>query len=279
MYDINVEHWGWNKRSDEKTSEYIQRIWEDDYLSTVSNNAFDDMSFEKSMRMNDLCKPQDSTYYFSYTTGIKEKVGNDRIQVETNPEIKNFTDDVIGFDLHNSNNIKWQDIARKEEKTTLFDKAITCAKQISDPFFTYFRYWIHNHKYEVPKIFENQKDNKNWDALDWDHKRWQEDNDTLVSRVSQEFPRISHSYTKLSSEDKPWGVKDPAQFNWEDSTKVTRFEKGRWFYTALEHTNHLDIAGWPRLRSLEFFRVLLGVENRFEFSKQLFERLYSLEFK
>jgi len=40
MYDINAEHFGWNRRTDESVMQYISRIWNDDYLETVQNNAF-----------------------------------------------------------------------------------------------------------------------------------------------------------------------------------------------------------------------------------------------
>ena len=45
MYDINVEHFGWNRELSESATDYIFRIWSDDYLQTISNNAFWDMGF------------------------------------------------------------------------------------------------------------------------------------------------------------------------------------------------------------------------------------------
>jgi hypothetical protein len=115
--------------------------------------------------------------------------------------------------------------------------------------------------------------------LRWETNRWHSDNDTLVPRISQEFPRISHKYSKLSSENKPWGTKEPEQFNWEDNTKLSKFQRGRWYYTAIENSSHLDMCGWPALSGVKHVRILFGFENRYEFSKQLFERLYSLEFE
>lgn len=47
MYDINVEHFGWNRQPNESASDYIKRIWNDDYLELIDNNAFCDMNFEK----------------------------------------------------------------------------------------------------------------------------------------------------------------------------------------------------------------------------------------
>jgi hypothetical protein len=129
MYDVNVEHFGWNKRENETAVEYIKRVWSDDYLETTENNAFADMSFERAMEVNDLCLPQDKCYYFSYTTGIKQKVSNDRVQVETNPKIKNFTNDVIGFDIEKVNRMEWQDIARPEKTKTFIGKIATFVKQ------------------------------------------------------------------------------------------------------------------------------------------------------
>ena len=57
MYDINTEHFGWNREEGETTLGYINRVWEDDFLSTVDNNAFADMRFERAMEINDICKP------------------------------------------------------------------------------------------------------------------------------------------------------------------------------------------------------------------------------
>lgn len=198
MYDVNLEHFGWNRGKEENSVEYIKRVWRDDYLQAIDNNAFSDMNFKKSMEMNDTCKPQEGTYYFSYTTGIKEKVGNDRQQPELNAEIKKFTSDVIGFDPRESERLKWQDIPKKEAKGSIYGKLLTVIKEASDPIFTNFRYWVNKYSFKLPEIFEKQKFNRNWDALKWNMKRWAEDNDTLVSRVSQEFPRISNEYTSLS---------------------------------------------------------------------------------
>lgn len=39
-------------------------------MSTMNNDALTDMSFDKSMEVNDTCHALDSTYYFSYTTGM-----------------------------------------------------------------------------------------------------------------------------------------------------------------------------------------------------------------
>lgn len=278
MYDVNVEHFGWNRDPHETAMEYIKRVWNDDYLETVQNNAFHDMSFERCMDLNDVCLPIDSCYYFSYTTGLNQKFSNCKPAPETAQDVKTFTNDIIGFDLQKVSDLKWQDIARPQGESTIFGKVSTLFKQLSDPIFTFADYYIRWHKFDVPELFESQRDSTNWDALKWDDDRWHDDSDTLVTRVAQEFPRISHKFTKLSADEKPWGTKVPRQFNWEDNTKLTKFEKGRWFYTALENSSHLDYCGWPALAIIKHLREFFGVENRYEFSKQFFERLYSLEF-
>mmetsp|Transcript_4908 Transcript_4908/g.4682 ORF Transcript_4908/g.4682 Transcript_4908/m.4682 type:complete len:90 (+) Transcript_4908:768-1037(+) len=53
MYDINLEHFGWNRNPEESVSEYVKRVWNDDYLQTFDNNAFGDMNFNKCMEVND----------------------------------------------------------------------------------------------------------------------------------------------------------------------------------------------------------------------------------
>ena len=113
MYDINVEHFRWSRELSETPKEYILRVWKDDYLQTVVNNSFCDMGFENVMAVNDLCLPEDTWYYFTYTTGIQQKVSNSQIQFELNPEIQFVTEEVIGFDIPKVNRIRWQDIPRK----------------------------------------------------------------------------------------------------------------------------------------------------------------------
>lgn len=236
------------------------------------------MSFGRTMEVNDLCRPNEDTYYFSYTAGIKQKVSNDRVQVEINQELKDFSNDVIGFDVQKVKRMDWQDIPKAESPETLFGKIATWVKQASDPVFTYCNLYLQYHKYDPPKAYQIDEKNKNWDALKWDTKRWHEDNDTLVARISQEFPRISYEYNKITSEKKPWGEKDPEQFNWEDNIRLAKFEKGRWFYSAIENSNHLDMCGWPALNIIKHIRLFFGFENRYQFSKNLFERLFALDF-
>ena len=251
-------------------------MWNDDFLQTIDNNAFNDMCFDKCMEINEKCTLNSGCYYFSLTSGIAQKVSNDQTHPEVNHGIKQFADKALGFDLDSVNRLKWQDIPRQEGTPTLARKALTVFAQVTDPVFTSFQYFLNNQKFDLPSKYELQSDDVSWDALKWDQKRWNEDNDTLLARVTQEFPRISHDFNRLSDSKKPWGDKTPQPFNWEDNTFFTRFEKGRWFYSNIENTNHLDLCGWPNI--FRHFRVLLGIENRYRFYKQLFDRIYSLEF-
>ena len=278
MYDVNVEHFGWNRQPSENARDYVARVWKDDYLQTFSNNAFCDMSFDSSMKINDKCIPISSCYYFSYTTGIETKVSNNRSHFELNPEITHASNDVIGFDkINSSERLKWQDIPREANNATMFEMAISFIKKSTD-FFTICKNFMQTSKIIIPKLYEDQQNDSNWDALKIEEQRYYEDNDSLVARVSQEFPKMSHNFTKLSSEEKPWGKKNPQQFNWEDNPRLTKFDKGRWFYSNIENSYHLDLAGWPEVWIMKFLRVVFGVEYRYQFFKQLFERIYSLEF-
>ena len=215
------------------------------------------------MTLNDKWKPSEWTYYFSYTTGIETKVSNDRIHFELNPEISNASNDVIGFDIKNSTNrLAWQDIPREAKDCTLIDKAVTFIKKATD-LFTVCSKFMENSNIILPEMYKNQQFDKNWDALKIEEQRFYEDNDSLVARVSQEFPKMSHSFTKLSSGDKPWGIKNPEQFNWENKARLTKFDKGRWFYSNVENSYHLDLAGWPTTRIQGFLRVILSLEYRY----------------
>ena len=208
---------------------------------------------------------------------MNERASQEVDHPEFNSDINKFTENSLGFSLSEIGDMKTMDMKRPHRDVTAFEKGISLLKKVSDPF-TLFSNFLKRYKFELPGNYEEQGDDVNWDALQWDMNRWNGDNDTLVPRVTQEFPRISSDYTSQSDANKPWGEKQPSQFNWEDSPKLQKFDKGKWFYTHVEQSTHLDLCGWPNLPILRQLRVLLGIENRHEFSKQLFDRLYSLEF-
>lgn len=54
MYDVNVEHFGWNREPTESAKDYALRVWNDSYLQTVTNNAFCDMGLDNTMAINEL---------------------------------------------------------------------------------------------------------------------------------------------------------------------------------------------------------------------------------
>lgn len=80
------------------------------------------MGLDNTMAINEACKPVDSCYYFSYTTGIQQKVSNSQINYELNPEIHDASEEIVGFDICKINRLRWQDIPRRITPPTVFER-------------------------------------------------------------------------------------------------------------------------------------------------------------
>lgn len=96
-------------------------------------------------------------------------------------------------------------------------------------------------------------------AIDFQNSDQTLDQDGVISRWGQEYPRISTSYrSKADSENAPWGMKStPVPFDiWQESSLTVlhsceqettlggnTFEKGVWYYAGLPMTDHQDNCG------------------------------------
>ena len=99
----------------------------------------------------------------------------------------------------------------------------------------------------------------NLTAIDYQLSDHSVDQDGVLARWSQEFPRLSAAYrTKADQLSAPWGLKDqPTPFNmWEEATLAcmhscdkettlggNTFERGVWYYSGVPLTDHQDICG------------------------------------
>ena len=110
-------------------------------------------------------------------------------------------------------------------------------------------------------LFDNLKnpDMNNIEAIDWQVYNSTMDQDGVIERWSQEFPRISTEYrTKADSKKAPWGVKSTPQYfdSWQESTLTVvksyekettlgenTFETGIWYYTGIPMSDHQDNCG------------------------------------
>ena len=119
-------------------------------------------------------------------------------------------------------------------------------------------------------------DMNNLTALDFTLADQSSDQDGVLGRWSQEFPRLSSAYqTKADLYSAPWGVKDqPFPFNmWEESTLAcmhscdkettlggSTFEQGVWYFSGLPLTDHQDICGIEN--NFRVQQTALGTEFR-----------------
>ena len=70
--DLNHERGGFNKRKDETHLEYIQRISENNFMTTSHDHAMPEFPPAVFEQRNVLLKTFESTYYFSISTGEKK---------------------------------------------------------------------------------------------------------------------------------------------------------------------------------------------------------------
>ena len=119
----------------------------------------------------------------------------------------------------------------------------------------------------------------NVEAIDYANSDWIEDNDVLLSRASQEFPRHTTAYKTFFSPNKPWGpTGEPILFDVMEHPTLTKdiLKPGIWYYGSIPTTDHLDSCGIPPI--LSPFRTLTGQEFRYELWRTLFIRLRLLKF-
>ena len=128
-----------------------------------------------------------------------------------------------------------------------------------------------------------------FDYANYEHTN---DNDGVLSRCTQEFPRTAMNYlSKADTEHAPWGLKSPpVKFDcWQETPLSLQhscahettlggktFERGVWYYSGLGLTDHHDLAGLEnRCSALE---TMLGRETRPQFCINILNRLRLLDF-
>lgn len=151
-----------------------------------------------------------------------------------------------GFNLDADSNMKYygncSKISRKpkgQERTTLKEWLFANLKVyhniVSLTMKTFFENLLH---YKPPADFLDNLKNPSMNnilSIDYVNKDFTHDTDQILSRWTQEYPRISSEYKSLISEDKPWGEKsEPVFFDYTiDSRLRHSFDTGIWYYTSL----------------------------------------------
>jgi len=97
FYDMNVEHWDWNRRENESRIAHYKRLRNCDYYTDIQDTAFTDMCPAGNIKVRDKAKTLPHIYYFSITHGLKkENVSKDREVFKAPGEI---TESTMGYDM------------------------------------------------------------------------------------------------------------------------------------------------------------------------------------
>jgi len=285
LFDFNAEPYGFNKRPEESTLEYIQRVRKLDSLyKRDADFSLVDMMPGNQKHFNSHLITFDNTFYFSISTALR---GNRKTKAkEILREPKKLTDRALGFDLdvdlHITFNQSHRKAERKVEPISYINRVCAYVK-LSTNFLSFFtsNMYQNYHDFLPPAShLDNLKvDSNSLFAIDYANKDWTHDHDSILTRRSQEFPRFAGNFKSKLAKDKPWGLKsDPVYFDCQaDLTQLPgeHFERGVWYYSGLTQVDHCDLCGFDN--ALQPIRSFLGVEFRPQFWANLFQRLRTLD--
>lgn len=128
----------------------------------------------------------------------------------------------LGFDLEINENLKFNgDISkaqtRLQEELTLKEYFLSIIKTMTNPVSILHKFFVDNFSYYQPPVHMNNIVNaemNNVEAIDFVQRDVMKDNDGVLPRVFQEFPRVSDKYKTKVCNDKPWGNHgDPIYFD------------------------------------------------------------------
>lgn len=122
----------------------------------------------------------------------------------------------------------------------------------------------------------------NLTSIDFAVRDWIDDTDLILSRASEEFPRLSDLYNN-KERSKPWGEKSLPifiePFLDENQLKLSEgpnYQKGVWYYSDYPLTDHHDMAGLPN--TWRGIQTMIGLEYRPTFWINIYNRVRLLEF-
>ena len=236
--------------------QYIKRVWESDVLYNTKDYALPEFCPVHMKDVNALIDSSmsEKTYYFSYSSGIKNR--NKTKNREMLKEPKKLSDIALGFDLDVERNMTYTEdpISVKERprrQVSIIDRVFAFFKVLFNVVSINNKVFYENqHHIKCPAGYLNNLLNSNMNnvmSLDYANKDITDDSDFILPRWTQEYPKLASYYQSKDSKNKPWGQKsDPIYFDWQiDSSTLHNFDKGIWYYSSLQLSDHHDLAGFP----------------------------------
>ncbi|CDW85644.1 UNKNOWN [Stylonychia lemnae] len=289
LYDLNVEMWDWNRRTNESLYSYWKRLQEDTFQVQSKDLSFVDLNPAGMIQLNTIVQSNPNTYYFSITNGYRD---NNTIKSREILRIhKKITDQALGYKIDMDeeialNKTKMNQYNKKEKSwwDQINNSVGVFIKYLSNPIFSHLSFFYetqtqvdalqrHLSNYFNPNM-------NNVDAADYVNKDWTEDNDFAIARKSSEFPRMTNDYHSLLDQyNKPWGhIGDPQIMDFIENPIFQKdyLRPGVWYFGGVPRSDHLDFCGIPP--KLHPIRTLLGREYRIKIWRNIYSRLKMLKF-
>ena len=169
---------------------------------------------------NIILKTFDHTYYFSYSSGERNRKYMKRREVLTEPEkTSNMS---MGFDMDTLQNLRLTGQTKKEKndgvKVMSFKESLYAFwKCLQNPISINNKVNVPALEFKQPRRLDNlfNPDMNNVTAIDYQSYDAQDENDGVLARWSTEFPRLANNYqSKADTMEAPWGKKSaPVRFN------------------------------------------------------------------
>ena len=192
----------------------MDRLYRHDLMEQSLDISIVEFAPEYMETFNQKIKTNESTYYFSYTTGERNRTRATALE-EVLKEPQKSTEIMLGFDSDLVQNLKLFGSTRKpgnqRKPLTIFDRIGAYAKGVYNPVSIWNKAYMQNNLDYATKPSLNNLFNPNMnniEAIDYSNKSQQNDSDGVIPRWSQEFPRLRTSYkTKFDTLEAPWGAK------------------------------------------------------------------------
>jgi hypothetical protein len=120
-------------------------------------------------------------------------------------------------------------------------------------------------------------------SIDYAFRDWNDDNDNMISRTCQEFPKHSMKYTsKVKLDNIPWGKKskpiqiDPLVDENIFNLNSKPYETGVWYFAEYPQTDHNEFAGMRNY--FRYLQTILGMDYRAGFYVNIYNKIRSLDF-
>eukprot|EP00347_Sterkiella_histriomuscorum_P020360 403338107 len=287
FFDFNQETIGHNRREGEKIIDYVKRVMQSDVLYSSNDYAVHEFCPVHMKDINSRISEgmSSSTYYFTYAAGIRNKKKTKQREVLQEP--KQLSKIAMGFDLDIDHHMKFNEHhdkipKRLRESPGFIERIITMFKVLSNIVSINNKVFYENLTIlQCPAKYLNNILNPNMNntqSFDYANKDLTDDSDMILPRWTQEFPKFASNYQDKFSQNKPWGQKsEPVYFDNEIDSRIQQsFDKGVWYYSSLQMSDHHDLAGFPN--KFKVLQTILGREFRPQVYINIFNRLRTLEY-